>query len=455
MFSRAVADCIYICAAIARLPNVPGMPKKKGRPSKADIARREAYAAQLAAGSAAARAVPDSPASSNKHKRINSPAAAPADLVSPDVSISSAETMSQPASHHHRPGDKALAGKHNSTADTVETSHTDPVPDKAKPKRGRAPQDSKQDKAALALHAEQAVGSVQGSHELEADAIGEAVPEATAAALQPKAKRKKTAPAGKSAVPLASAKASSVELHKAPESPQLNSDGSQPPVASYQAPADDVAPIKALQEFTCARARPWTKPWPSAQVNEAVNPTAGAAADVTHQAPTAAQAAPVAAPVAAPAAPAAKVADSKGHVGSTGRPQGVGHDHDSSAQPAAEQHQSSEVQPPMARADALQSPTSKPAEEHAPDPQGQMSNEPHGQLSHNHTGPALDTLPYEAGGHTAESSGTMPASMKSSKHAAPAGERSKSSHRGGHVTARQLLVKHHHQWRYHCSDFES
>ena len=147
------------------------------------------------------------------------------------------------------------------------------------------------------------------------------------------------------------------------------------------------------------------------------------------------QAAPALAPAAAPAVAAVKVADSKGHVGSTGRPQGAGPDHHSSAQPAAEQHQSSQVQhqPPRARADALQSPTSKPAEDPAPDPQAQMSNEPRGQLSHNQTGPALDTLPYEAGGHTAESSGTMPASMKSSKHAAPAGERSKSSHRGGHV----------------------
>ena len=338
--------------------------------------------------------------------------------------------MSQPASHR----DKAPAGKHNSTADTVETSHTDTAPNKVKHKRGRAPQGPKQDKVAHALHADQAVASVQGSHELEAEVIGEAVPDATAAALQPKVKRKKTAAAGKSAIPLASAKASSVELHKGPESPQLNSAGSRPQEASHnQAPADSVTPKKALQEFTCARARPWTKPWPSAQAVEAANPTAVAAADATHTAPAAAQAAPATAPVAAPAAAAAKVADSKGHVGSTGRPQGVGHD--SSAQPAAEQHQSSQVQhqPPRARADALQSPTSKPAEDQAPDPQGQMGNEPHGQRSHNHNGPALDTLPYEAGGHTAESSGTMPASMKSSKHAAPAGERSKSSHRGGHV----------------------
>ena len=45
------------------LPAIPGMKKKRGRPSKADLAAREAYAAQLEAqqAAAAARATATSP----------------------------------------------------------------------------------------------------------------------------------------------------------------------------------------------------------------------------------------------------------------------------------------------------------------------------------------------------------------------------------------------------------
>ena len=402
---------------------------------------QEAYVAQLAADAAAAeRAAPDSPrvnspASRSRHKRIDSPTTATADLLSPDVSISSAETESQSESQSEDqvPTAKATPGKQKSTADTavVPKQAEAALPTKAKPKRGRAPKAAKQDKA---VHAEQHHGTVQGSQEAgaeaapAAEAAAAAVPE-PATASQPKAKRKKAVHAAKSALPLASAKASTAELHASPETAQLDlpaSQPSQPPQS--QAATASLVPAQLQRQFLCARIRPWTRRNPTRNPDQTVNDDRPP--DVVMDQPaeahaTSALAAAAAVAATGTAAATANVADSKRHVGSAARPHVTHPEHHSTAQPAADKQQPPQVhQPqPMQSADAQQSPTSRPMS----DPHGQLSSERQEQMSIGHVDAAGKSLPAAAdASHTGESSGAL----KPGKPAAPVEQRSKSSHRG-------------------------
>lgn len=395
---------------------------------------QEAYVARLAADAAAAeRAAPDSPrvnspANRSRHKRIDSPATATADLLSPDVSISSAETESQSESQSE--GQMLIAkttpGKQKSTADTavVPKQAEAALPAKAKPKRGRAPKVAKQDKV---VHAEQ--HHVQGRQEAEAEAAPAS--EAAAAAVlepatasQPKAKRKKAVHAAKSALPLASAKASTAELHGSPETAQLGLPASQPsqPPQSQAATASPV-PAQPQRQLSCARIRPWPRRNPTRNPDQTVNDDRPP--DVVMDQPAEAQATPALAAATGTAAATANVADSKRHVGSAARPHVTHPEHHSTAQPAADKQQPPQVhQPqPTQSADAQQSPTSRPTS----DPRGQLSSERHEQMSTEHVDAAGKSLPAAAdASHTGESSGAL----KPSKPAAPVEQRSKSSHRG-------------------------
>ena len=404
---------------------------------------QEAYVAQLAADAAAAeRAAPESPrvnspASRSRHKRIDSPTTATADLLSPDVSISSAETESQSESQSEGqvPTAKATPGKQKSTADTavLPKQAQAALPAKAKPKRGRAPKAAKQDKA---VHAEQHHGTVQGSQQAEAEAApaseaaaAAAVPE-PATASQPKAKRKKAVHANKSALPLASAKASTAELHASPETAQLDlpaSQPSQPPQS--QAATASLVPAQPQRQLSCARIRPWPRRNPTRNPDQTVNDDRPP--DIVMDQPAEAQATPALAAAAAvaatgtAAAATAKVADSKRHVGSAARPHVTHPEHHSTAQPAADKQQPPQVHQPQhtQSADAQQSPTSRPMS----DPHGQLSSERQEQMSVGHVDAAGKSLPAAAdASHTGESSGAL----KPSKPAAPVEQRSKSSHRG-------------------------
>lgn len=401
---------------------------------------------------AATRAAPSSPkpnsASQNKQKKIDSPATA--GPLSPDVSISSAETHSQKQSQGDRPPAKAPAGKHKSSAETAKAKRQaeGAVLGKAKPKRGQTSK-ARQDKAAQALPA----GTTHSSHDTRAEAADDTASEA-AMATEPTAKRKKPLYAVKHALPLASSNASTAALHGAPENSQTDAAASQ--AQSGQGQKDTGHRGQPPQEFTCARARPWKESRKLPAVDLDISPAGVEQAQAEPKQPAsqsaqhrqaADQGAHVLAPVAeAAAADATRVAESKGHVGSTGRPHDM--QHDSSAQPAAGRHQASLMHQsqPKQMTDAQQSPTSRHSEGHEPherlsdDPHGQTRADPHGRLGSDHMGAAHN--PTINAGHTGESSVAGNVSMKSNTHAAPAeaGQRSKSSHRGGYALNTKLFT---------------
>lgn len=479
------------------LPQVPGMKKKRGRPSKADLAAREAYAAQLEAeeAAAAARATasspePLSPSSHNRQRAPGSPSAGVLGVVSPDgdISISSAETQSEV----HEPGGpaaaKAPAGKGPQARGDV-SSQARAVPQdravgKAVPKgqalkAAKDTQHAKQDQAGPATPAAPAAAAEQhASTTMQSKHAAGAVPEAApvaadnsdapqAAALRaPKRKKAVHVIADAVPMPLASAAANAIpataitaaqkSVAPAPQQTEAASSLQPPALPEEQAPAG--AAVQAVEppkvddrEFPCARARPWTRhlkktgtssdetPPSDEQQAQAGQPADanqnGAAAVNAGRAATATAGGVDTATAATTATAAALTHDSKGHVGSSGRIPGPQHNSNSPCRPG----------PADQIADAQRSPTSRRAgdvphanSQSAPrgqrhkGPHGQFSNEEaHGQLSSEQVGDQDSLRAAGAGaGHTGESSAELPMSQKSSKHALPADQRSKSSYRG-------------------------
>lgn len=374
------------------------------------------------------------------------------DVFSPDVSISSGETQSQQHSEGYRSAAAAPARKQKSAAETATAAkQAEPsAQSKAKPKRGRAPKVAKQDAATHAVPADRGASNLNDSQLAEPE---------TAAAGEPKAKRKKAVYATKHALPLASANGSA-GLHSAPDTAEVDVIGNDAPqLQAGQAQNHERATVHRLEELTCARARPWTEAWRRKPATSHVNAPAGVEEHQAQQVQAAVHPAPVHVPVTTAAA-AAKVADSRGHVGSTGRPHVAHSEQDNSAHPIAGQghssmlHQqqlrhttgNSPAQPvvphhqdpmqvlqpqPKHVAHAQRSRTSKPQDDD--DPHQQLGNGSHGGTGGEHMAAAQDAA-VDAG-HTGESFGAGDMSIKSSMHAAPAdaGQRSKSSHRGGHA----------------------
>lgn len=390
--------------------------------------------------------VPNSPKAPSNDQSRQKQLDKPSGVFSPDVSISSGETQSEQHSEGYRSAAAAPASKQKSAAEAAKQAEPS-AQSKAKPKRGRAPKLAKQDAAMHAVPAERGVSNLNGSQSAEAEA---------AAAGEPKAKRKKAVYATQHALPLASANGSA-GLHSAPDVAEVDVIGSESPqLQAAQAQSGKRATVQRPEELTCARARPWTEAWRRKPATSHVNAPAGVEEHQAQQVQAAVQPAPVHAPVtaAAAAADAAKVADSRGHMGSTGGPHVAHPEQDSSAQRAAGQDQSSLVQQQQPRhttqpvvahhqapmqvlqpqhkqvAHAQQSRTSKPVD--VRNSHEQLGNGSHGQTSSEHMAAAQDAA-VDAG-HTGESSGAGDMYIKSHMHAAPAdaGQRSKSSHRGRH-----------------------